>query len=194
MQEVWGCATAGSGTAVSADGLKVIACQVGIRCRRRIRWCHSRSRRPELCRRFIVGASQERQDLADSASPAADLWKRQVSLDLVAVAAAILVLDDISGLGEISDDAVGGAITDARPVRDVAQSHARVLGDAQQHPGVVGQEAPVRHARNLPQIIAGNLLLVSGCERNVKTTLWASDRPGRCASPAGVMHAPSAWG
>jgi hypothetical protein len=77
-------------------------------------------------------------------------WQRQVRLDLVAVAAAVLVLDDVPGLGEIGDDAVGGALGDARPGRDVAQPHALVVGNAQQHPGVIGQEAPVRHARRLP--------------------------------------------
>ena len=46
-------------------------------------------------------------------------------------------------------DAEGGALGDARPGRDVAQPHARVAGDAQRHPGTVGQEAPVRHARKL---------------------------------------------
>ena len=67
------------------------------------------------------------------------LWERQVSLDLVAVAAAVLVLDDVPGLGEIGGDAVGGALGDARPGRDVAQPYARVAGDA-----------PVCHARALP--------------------------------------------
>ena len=73
-----------------------------------------------------------------------------MGLDLVAVAAAVLVLDDVLGPGEIGDDALGGALGDARPGGDVAQPHARVVRDAQQHPGVAGQEAPVRHARKLP--------------------------------------------
>jgi hypothetical protein len=47
-----------------------------------------------------------------------------VGLDLVAVAAAVFVLDDVPGLGEIGDDAVGGGPGDARPGRDVAQPHA----------------------------------------------------------------------
>jgi len=74
----------------------------------------------------------------------------QVGLDLVAVAAAVHVLDDVPGLGALGDDAVGGALGDARAGRDVAQPYARVVGDAQQHPGVVGQEAPVRDANKLP--------------------------------------------
>src|SRR6266704_1847041 len=100
-------------------------------------------------------AGEECQDFAGRCqSPAVRHWqrsaKRQVGLDLVAVAAAVLVLDDVPGPGEIGDDAVSGALGDARPGRDVAQPHARVAGDAQQHPGVVGQETPVRHARTLP--------------------------------------------
>ena len=75
--------------------------------------------------------------------------ERQVGLDLVAVAAAVLVLDDVPGLGEIGDDAVGGALGDARPGRAIAQPHARVAGGARQHPGVAGRDAPVRHARRL---------------------------------------------
>ena len=41
-------------------------------------------------------------------SPAAGLGERRVGLDLVAIAAAVFVLDDVFGLGEIGDDAVGG--------------------------------------------------------------------------------------
>ena len=39
-------------------------------------------------------------------------------------------LDDVPGLGEIGNDAVGGALDDARPGRDVAEPDARVVGDA----------------------------------------------------------------
>ena len=53
------------------------------------------------------------------------LGERQVGLDLVAVAAAVLVLDDVPGLGEIGDDAVSGALGAARPGRDVGQLHTR---------------------------------------------------------------------
>src|SRR5207248_5133513 len=100
-------------------------------------------------------------------------WQRQVRLDLVAVAAAVLLLHEVPGLSQISDDAVGAALGDAHPGSDVAQSHAGVVGDAQQHPGVVGQEAPVCHAHTLSQTISGSLLLVSACERSVKIALRA---------------------
>jgi hypothetical protein len=66
-----------------------------------------------------------------------------VSLNLVAVAAAVLLRDHVAGLGEVGNDAVGAAIGDAQAGRDVAQSRARVVGDVQQDPGVVGQEAPL---------------------------------------------------
>jgi hypothetical protein len=65
-----------------------------------------------------------------------------VGLDLVAVAAAVFLVDGVAGCGQVGDDAVGAAFGDARAGRGVAQPVARVVGDAQQHPGVVGQEAP----------------------------------------------------
>jgi hypothetical protein len=65
--------------------------------------------------------------------------------DLVAVAAAVFLLDDAAGLGQVGADAVGAAFGDAQAGRDAGQAHPRVRCEAQQHPGVVGQEGPVRH-------------------------------------------------
>ena len=61
---------------------------------------------------------------------------------------------------------------DGCPDRDVAQPRARVVGDAQQHPGMAGQEAPVRHVPAAYYFISRNILLVTGCEHSVKATLW----------------------
>ncbi len=66
-------------------------------------------------------------------------------LDLVAVAAAVLVLDDIPGCGQVGDDPVSAALGDAQAGRDVAQPDAGVAGDAQQHPAVAGEEVPALH-------------------------------------------------
>jgi len=68
-----------------------------------------------------------------------------VGLDPVAVAPAVLLPDQVAGLGEVGDGAVGAALGDAQAGRDVAQPRARVVRDAQQHPGVGGQETPARH-------------------------------------------------
>ena len=96
--------------------------------------------------RAVRVSQQDGEDLADGGFPGAGLGQRQVRLDLVAVAAAVFLLDHITGLGEVSDDAVGAALGDAQAGRDVAQPRARVMRDAQQDPGVIGQETPVRHA------------------------------------------------
>jgi hypothetical protein len=72
-----------------------------------------------------------------------------VGLDLVAVAAAVFLLYHVPGCGEIGDQAVGAALGDAQAGSDVAQPHARVAGDAQQHPGVAGQETPAHHANSI---------------------------------------------
>ncbi len=64
---------------------------------------------------------------------------------LVAVAAAVFLLRRVAGCGQVGDDAVGAALGAARAGRDVAEPHARVAGDAQQHPGVAGPDTPARH-------------------------------------------------
>jgi hypothetical protein len=83
-----------------------------------------------------------------------------VGLDPVAVATAVLLPDHVTGLGEIGDDAGGAALGDAQAGRDITQCGALVSCDAQQHPGVVGQEAPARHIRNFI-MISRKILLVS---------------------------------
>jgi hypothetical protein len=65
-----------------------------------------------------------------------------VGLDLVAVAAAVFLRDHVAGLGQVGDDAVGAALGDAQPGRDVTQPRGRVVGEVQQDQGVVGQEGP----------------------------------------------------
>src|SRR5579864_7500989 len=92
-----------------------------------------------------VGAGKKGQDLADRAFPASWLREREVRLDLVAVAAAVLLLDHVAGLGQLGDDAISAALGDAQPGRDVTQPRTGVVCDAHQHPGVAGQETPVRH-------------------------------------------------
>jgi hypothetical protein len=64
---------------------------------------------------------------------------------LVTVAAAVFLLRRVAGRGQVGDDAAGAALGAARADRDVAEPHARVAGDAQQHPGVAGQDTPARH-------------------------------------------------
>jgi hypothetical protein len=83
-----------------------------------------------------------------------------VRLDPVAVAAAVFLLDDVPGCGQVGDDAVGATVGDAHAGRDVKQSHARV-GDAQQNPGRGWSETPALHAsQGIVQNFSRNRLLV----------------------------------
>jgi hypothetical protein len=59
-----------------------------------------------------AGIDEKVQNLADSPFPAEPLAKRKMSLDVIAVAAAVLFLDDVARFGEVHDDAVGGALGD----------------------------------------------------------------------------------
>jgi hypothetical protein len=59
------------------------------------------------------GVSQRQgEDFADGRLPRARRRQRQVRLDLVAVAAAVLLLRHITGLGQVGDDGVGAALGD----------------------------------------------------------------------------------
>src|SRR6266508_3719905 len=88
------------------------------------------------------GVGEEVQQLADRSLSQQSLWQGFVDLDFVAVAAAVLVLDHVSGFHQIGDDAECGAVGDAERGRDLPQPYARVVGDAQQRLSVVRQEAP----------------------------------------------------
>jgi hypothetical protein len=70
--------------------------------------------------------------------------ERKVRVDLVAVPPPDPVAGDISGIDEISDDALRGSFRDANPLGQVASSDLGVLGDADEHMRVVAQERPRR--------------------------------------------------
>jgi hypothetical protein len=69
-----------------------------------------------------AGADQESQDLADGVLPADGLRERQVRLDVIPIAAAVLLLDYVPGLDQVPDDAEGAALGDVQAGRDVAQA------------------------------------------------------------------------
>ena len=87
-------------------------------------------------------AEQDSQHFADCRFPSAGLGQRQMDLDLVTVAAAVLLLDYIASVNEVGNDAVSAALGDAKAGGDVTQSQTRVASDAYEYAGVVGQEAP----------------------------------------------------
>jgi len=70
-------------------------------------------------------------------------------LDAIPVAATSLVFDHVAGVDEVGDDVVGAAFGDADHGGDVPEARAGVVGDAQQRPGVVGEEAPTSRGLTL---------------------------------------------
>ena len=136
-------------------------------------------------------SQQHGEDLADGGLPAGRLGQWQVGLDPVAVAAAVSLLHHVAGLGEVGDDAMSGALGDAQAGGDVAQPDPWVVGDAQQHPGVVGQETPFRHARKLAQLISGNALPAFGSGPVIQRRGDARQARSRAAggADAGQMRA-----
>jgi hypothetical protein len=94
----------------------------------------ARHRAPQVSCSLAPAAGQDGEDFADGRFLAGSLRQWQVRLDLIAVAAAVFLLQHVTGPDEVGDDAVGAALGDAQAGREVAQPHARVAGDAQQHP------------------------------------------------------------
>jgi hypothetical protein len=116
-----------------------------------------RMARPSGSRRAVTTAALAvRVSWSPSRQPSAHVTVRSATLDLVAVAAAVLVLDDVPGFGEIGDDAVGGALGDARPGRDVSQ---RAPGSWAMHSSTrawpvrkLQSATPVNYHRLFPEI------------------------------------------
>ena len=76
-----------------------------------------------------VGGEQG-EDLFDGGVPGAGSGHRQLGLDLVAVAAAVFLPDQVAGLGQVSDGAVGAALGDAQAA---AMSRSRAPGSCAMH-------------------------------------------------------------
>jgi hypothetical protein len=92
-----------------------------------------------------VLSRQESQDVADGRFLAGRLGQWQVRLDLVARAAAILLLDDVPGCGQAGG--VAWALRSVMP-RRAATTRGRTPWSRAMHsstPGVVGEEVPARH-------------------------------------------------
>jgi len=65
-----------------------------------------------------------------------------VLVDAVAVAASVALALDVSGLDEVGKDPLCGAFGDADLFGDVTEPGVWCAGDAEEHLGVVGEEAP----------------------------------------------------
>ena len=125
--------------------------------------------------RPCAGAGKNGQDLADGALVPGWFWQRQVRLDLVAVAAAVLLLDHVAGLGQVGDDAVGAALGDAQAGRDVPQG---TPGSWAMHSTRAWLVRKVQLATISMLPNSGNRLLVFRWERRVQDTHRTSAAEG----------------
>lgn len=73
-------------------------------------------------------------------------------MDAIAVTTPVLVLDDVAGFDQVGDDAEGAAFGDVDHGGDVTQAHAGVVRDADEDPGMVGEEAPLRHDTSVDEL------------------------------------------
>ena len=91
----------------------------------------------------FAGGSEDFEQLADVLFACDRGADREVSVDRVLVAAAVSLACDVAGCRQLGHDAVRGPLCDPDPIADLSQPDTRILGDADQHEGVVGQKRPV---------------------------------------------------
>lgn len=65
-----------------------------------------------------------------------------IEIDLINISPADSDGAQISGIGEIMDDAMDGAFADPDECGEFAESDIGLLSDADQHMGMVGEEGP----------------------------------------------------
>jgi hypothetical protein len=90
--------------------------------------------------------AEKREHVTDGALRTRGFRQRQVVLDLVAIAPPIALLEHIASVREIGDNAERRALGDPQRRRDVTETNAGIARDAQQHPRVIREKAPLRHA------------------------------------------------
>jgi MmyB-like transcription regulator ligand binding domain len=73
-----------------------------------------------LCGSGCRSVHEELKHFADGSLLANASEQREVFLDAVAVATAVLLLEDVAGLGEVGDEAEGAALGDVERRRDIA--------------------------------------------------------------------------
>jgi hypothetical protein len=104
---------------------------------------------------WCSGVDEQFEHFTDRSLSTDGVWQGEMVLDAVAIATAVLVLDYVAGLGQISDDPEGAALCDTERSGDVAQARPGVMRDADQGAGMVGKEAPLGHedkcARSFPE-------------------------------------------
>ena len=98
---------------------------------------------------WCSGVDEQSEHLTDRSLSTDGFWQGEVVLDAVAIATAVLVFNDVAGFGQVGDDAEGGALGDAERSGDVAQANPRIMRDADQGAGMVGEEAPLGHGTSI---------------------------------------------
>jgi len=71
--------------------------------------------------------------------------ERSLGLHGVDVPAADALASDVAILDQLGDDPMGASLGDPDRLGDVTQANARIVGDAEQDLGVVGEELVLGH-------------------------------------------------
>jgi WhiB family redox-sensing transcriptional regulator len=118
----------------------------------------------------FVGTDQKVENFADRSFAHRRLGQRKMVLHDVAVPPALSFFEHVTGAGQIAHDRVGASFGDAEERRNVTQTHAGVVRNAQQRAPVIRQKPPFGH----DVIIASYF---EYCSASILSTTSASLRP-----------------
>ncbi len=105
--------------------------------------CLPLHRRPRRLTRGI--GSKRYEKLANLVVAFQRMPKRQLRVELIAVAPSIASTREIAVCDEFGHDALGGTFGNAHFSGDIAQPHPGIFGNAQQNVRVISEEGPVGH-------------------------------------------------
>ena len=99
------------------------------------------------------GFPKKGKQVADPMSMLDGMAKRLVGVDSVVVPSTHAGSLNIASIDKIGDNSLGGAFGNPDLSRDIASTYARVIGDANHHVAVVGEERPLRLCYFLTRMI-----------------------------------------
>ena len=91
-------------------------------------------------------ANKELEQIPHLSPPDEGMTEGKLRDDLVPISASLSLAEHVALFDQLGQNPVGGTLGDPDRGADVAQPDARVLGDADQHLGVVREERPCRRS------------------------------------------------
>lgn len=116
--------------------------------------------------------SKRREKFANLVVAFQGMPKRQLRVELVAVAPPIASTREIAVCDEFCDDALAGTFGNAHGFGDIPQPHTGIFGNTQQNMRVISEKGPVGHLPSIEDIRYAIHAILSTCHSICPTEGW----------------------